>query len=307
MVSLKIVRTFVLEMTNATIIKDSINYLGCRLTTLVLEYPRLAHADFMTHRALSKNAGGSRAIPIQKVIENVQNNTVYPIWTKNQKGMQGELITDEKLIQELNNDVYFMRDWIIHEVNSLALKGVHKQNANRYLEPFMHIKLLCTGTDWENFFNLRCHPDAQPEIQSLAQNIRQAMKESKPQHLEPGEWHIPFEDYMPDGLTEEEKIKVAVARAARVSYNNFETNSIDPVKDIELYEKLIVQEPAHMSPTEHQARVPTEQELEHFSSRYLTHEVGKFTYHKGKYISNLSGWIQLRKIIENGEHFNHAR
>lgn len=277
------------------------------MTTLILEYPRLAHADFMTHRALSKNAGGSRAIPIEKMIKNVEDNTVYPIWTQNERGMQGKVIEDEKLVKELNNDVYFMRDQTIIEVKNLASKGVHKQNANRYLEPYLHIKLLCTGTDWDNFFELRCHPDAQPEIQALAYAIREAMKNSKPQYLKPGQWHIPFEEFMPEDTTEQDKLKVAVARCARVSYNNFETNSIDVKKDVELYDKLIVQKPAHMSPTEHIARVPEEKELEHFHSRYLTHEVGKFTYHKGKYISNLSGWIQLRKIIEDGEHVNHGR
>lgn len=260
----------------------------------------------MTHRALSKNAGGSRAIPIEKMIKNVQDNTVYPMWTQNEKGMQGKLIMNEKLVNELNNDVYFMRDQTITEVKNLASKGVHKQNANRYLEPFQHIKLLCTGTDWDNFFTLRCHPDAQPEIRSLAEAIREAMKNSKPQKLEPGQWHIPFEEFMPDGVSEQDKIKVAVARCARVSYNNFDTNSIDVPKDIDLYNKLVVQQPAHMSPTEHIARVPKESELEYFHSRYLTHEVGKFTYHRGKYISNLSGWIQLRKIIEDGEHSHYT-
>lgn len=291
-------------MISATVIKDSINYLGTRITTLILEYPRYIHGEFLTHRVLSKNAGGSRAIPISKMIENVRNNTVYPIWTRNQKGMQGEVIQDEKLIEELNNDIFFIRDWIIGEVNALSNKGVHKQNANRYLEPFVHIKLLCTGTDWDNFFTLRCHKDAQPEIQALAENIRHAMNESKPTKLGVGEWHIPFEEYMPEGLDTEDRIKVAVARCARVSYNNFETNSIDVKKDIELYDRLIVQEPAHMSPTEHIARVPSIEELNFFSSRYLTHEMGKFTYYKGKYISNLSGFIQLRKLIESNDKWN---
>lgn len=261
----------------------------------------------MTHRCFSKNAAGSRAIPINKIIENVKNNTVYPIWTRNEKGMSGEIITDESLIEELDADVYFMRDWIINEVNDLANKGVHKQNANRYLEPFQHIKLVCTGTDWNNFFNLRCHLDAQPEIQRLAEEIREAMKNSKPQVLHPGEWHIPFEDFLPSDTSLENKLKVSVARCARISYNNFETNSIDINKDIDLYERLVVQEPLHASPAEHQARVPTETELDFFSSQYISREVGKFTYHKGKYISNLNGFIQLRKLIENGEHFSNTR
>jgi thymidylate synthase ThyX len=291
-------------MTSATIIKDSTSYLGTRITTLILEYPRLIHGEFLTHRAFSKNAAGSRAIPVEKIIQGVKENTVYPIWTLNQKGMQGDLIKNEGFIDVLNEYVKNMRDESIGYVQTLSSLGVHKQNANRYLEPFQHIKLICTGTDWNNFFTLRCHESAQPEIQSLAENIRQAMKDSKPNYLQPGQWHIPFEDFLLDGTSLSEKIKVSVARCARISYNNFETNSIDVKKDVELYERLVVQEPAHMSPAEHQARVPTEQELEHFSCRYLTHEVGKFGYHKGKYISNLSGWIQLRKVIENGEHIN---
>lgn len=287
-------------MITVTIIKDSINYLGSRLTTLILEYPRYIHSDFMTHRALSKNAAGSRAIPIEKLIEGVEKNTAYPIWTKNQRGMGGEFITDQKLIDELNNDIYFMRDQEIKEVRNLASKGVHKQNANRYLEPYQHIKLICSGTEWDNFFYLRCHKDAQPEIQRLAEGIRQAMKDSIPRELKPGQWHIPFEDYLPEDTSEENRIKVAVARCARISYNNFETNSIDVEKDVDLYNRLIVQQPAHLSPTEHIARVPTERELEHFNSKYFMHEVGKFTYHRGKYVSNLLGWIQYRKIVENG-------
>lgn len=258
----------------------------------------------MTHRVFSKNAAGSRAIPIDKIIKLVRENTVYPIWTKNQKGMSGELFTDESMVGLLDEYLKVMRDETIGYVETLSALEVHKQNANRYLEPFQHIKLICTGTDWDNFFLLRCHKDAQPEIQRLAEEIRYAMSESKPQYLKPGEWHIPFEEYLPDSIDKTNKLKVSVARCARISYNNFETNSIDVEKDIQLYNRLVVQEPLHASPEEHQARVPTEMELEHFTSRYLSHEVGKYTYEKGKYISNLSGWIQLRKLIERGEHFN---
>lgn len=286
-------------MISATIIKDSTNWLGNRLTSFILEYPRLIHADFMTHRAFSKNAAGSRAIPVEKIIQGIITNTVYPLWTKDMKGMQSELITDENLIKELDADVYFMRDWMIGEVNNLKVKGVHKQNANRYLEPFQHIKLICTGTDWNNFFELRDHPMAQPEIQELARAIKKEMSESTPVYLQPGEWHIPFDGYFPEYLSSEGKVKISVARCARISYNNFETGHIDIDKDTDLYNRLIVQRPIHASPCEHQARVPTESELEFFESRYITSELGHPKYMRGKYISNLNGWIQYRKIIED--------
>jgi thymidylate synthase ThyX len=302
-------------MISATILKDSTNWLHSRITTLILEYPRYIHSEFMTHRMLSKNAASSRAIPSSKITDEVKNNTVYPIWTKEKKGMQGEVITDDSLIAELDADVYFMRDWIIGEVNNLTIKGVHKQNANRYLEPFQYIKVICTGTEWTNFFELRDHPDAMPEIQELARAIKKAMTESEPEYLHQGEWHIPFGDnqyYEIHTDTYNAKFKIdsridnvmdllkgSVARCARISYNNVDGTNSTFEKDLELYNKLVGSNPKHLSPTEHQARVPTEQELDHFSSRYLTHEVGKCEYHRGKYISNLNGWIQYRKLIEN--------
>lgn len=291
-------------MVSATIIKDSINYLGSRITTLVLEYPRYIHAEFMTHRILSKNSASSRAIPVNKMIENVKNNTVYPTWTLNEKGMQGDMIKNEAFLDVLNEYIKVMRDETIGYIQTLSTLNVHKQNANRYLEPFQHIKIICTGTDWNNFFDLRCHKDAQPEIQSLAQEIRHAMENNQPKKLNEGEWHIPFEDFLPDGISIEDKIKIAVARCARISYNNFDTNSMDVKKDIDLYEKLIVQEPAHLSPTEHIAKVPTHSELDFFSSMYISNEVGKYTYHRGRYVSNLNGYIQYRKILESGQHVN---
>lgn len=298
-------------MISATVLKDSTNWLGSRLTTLVLTYPRYIHGEFMTHRVFSKNSASSRAIPISKMIQEIQDNTVYPMWTKKAKGMQGEIITDEKIINELDADWYFIRDWLIGEVIYLDTKGVHKQNANRLLESFQYIKVICTGTDWDNFFELRDHKDAMPEIQELAKAIKEVLKNSTPEYLEPHRWHLPFSDKMNkeeiikqtgkyltaeqyDNKTSLEEIKIAVARCARISYNTFE-GEIDYKKDLELYERLVYANPKHLSPTEHIARVPEKNELEYFYSGYDDYD----KYYKGKYISNLNGWIQYRKLIEN--------
>lgn len=281
----------------------------------------------MTHRVLSKNSASSRAIPVEKVIQDVEDFGVYPLWTRNQKGMQGERIQDPQEIESLNADWSYVRKSVIKEAQSFTKAGIHKQNVNRLLEPFQHIRVICTGTDWKNFFELRDHPDAQPEIQALARAIGAAMTGSKPELLKPGQWHIPFGDQMDEGrileyayeklyqsrgweveknrhilIKEGDKIKlkVAVARCARVSYNNF-TGPIDIVKDIELYDRLTSSIPRHMSPTEHIARVPTESELDSFNSSYLSGGMGRYKYSKGQYVSNLTSWIQLRKLIENGE------
>lgn len=300
-------------MISATVLKDSTNWLGSRLTTLVLTYPRYIHSEFMTHRVFSKNSASSRAIPISKMIQEIQDNTVYPMWTKKAKGMQGEIITDEKIINELDADWYFIRDWLIGEVIYLDTKGVHKQNANRLLESFQYIKVICTGTDWDNFFELRDHKDAMPEIQELAKAIKEVFKNSIPEYLEPHQWHIPFGDkihLIEEDDPEEEalkRIQIAVARCARISYNTFD-EKMDYQKDFDLYERLVYANPKHLSPTEHIARVPTEDELEHFNCGYEIEDLSKpdlnrkVIFKKGKYISNLNGWIQYRKLIENETH-----
>ena len=62
-------------MIKSEIIADSINVCGNRLTTFILEYPRFIHAEVMTHRVFSKNAASSRAIPIEKMIQQVIDET----------------------------------------------------------------------------------------------------------------------------------------------------------------------------------------------------------------------------------------
>lgn len=314
-------------MITAKIIADSTNWLNQRIVTLVLTYPRYIHSEFMTHRVLSKNSASSRAIPVEKVIQDIEENGVYPLWTRNQKGMQGERIQDPREIEKLNRDWDFTKRRVIDEASVLNNYGIHKQNVNRLLEPFQHIRVICTGTEWKNFFELRDHPQAMPEIQELARAIGKAMVESNPVKLQIGEWHIPFgERLSEDRLLEQAyenlyqsknweiekdrtilfkeaakiKLKVAVARCARISYNTFE-GDINIAKDIELYDRLVKENPKHLSPTEHIARVPKQEELGNFGSLYQRHGDGPYEYVRGRYMSNFIGWIQLRKLIENGE------
>lgn len=309
------------SMISSKIVCDSINWLGNRLTTMVLTYPRFIHADFMTHRVFSRNAESSRAMPASKLITKVTENPVLPMWTYNKPGQAGDQITDEDLIDKLNTDWLFARDFIINEVGALTEAGVHKQHTNRLLEPFQYYKVLVTATDWDNFFLLRDHEQAQPEIQVLAREMRKALAESTPEHLEMGQWHLPFgadlEDIKitenillgkvvyDDGFVfnpndaEENFRKIITARCARISYNTFE-GTRDPRKDLDLYNKLVTSDPQHLSPTEHLARVPYDTELDQFMSGYLYQGVGTYKYHHGKYMSNLKGWIQYRKLIEDG-------
>src|SRR6202035_2540764 len=70
--------------------------------------------------------------------------------------------------------------------------GYHKQIVNRLIEPFMHITVVCTATEYSNFFSLRCHEAAEPHINLLACRMRDAINASTPKLLKPGQWHLPF-------------------------------------------------------------------------------------------------------------------
>ena len=140
------------------IVADSINQQGNRLTSLVLTYPRIIHAEMMTHRMFSRNASSSRAVPVQKMIEAVKNNTFCPFeFQKAHKGMQGsEYFTDEdkedciKLWLE-------SAELALQQAEKMKEKGITKQIINRILEPYQYYTVLITGSKegWDNFFSLR--------------------------------------------------------------------------------------------------------------------------------------------------------
>lgn len=228
----------------AKVIADSIAD-GCpRITTLQLRYPRFIHSEMMTHRAFSRNASSSRAIPVDRLIKDVVDDPAMPIhWGSNKPGMQaGEEVKETYWCEEewLN-----ARDDAVYRAKEMVALGLHKQIVNRILEPFAHINVLVTATDWDNFFALRDHPDAQPEIAELALAMREAMAGSEPEHLPYGEWHTPYE---PCGFKE-----VSAARCASVSYKTVDGKPMTVDKALAIYDKLAGSDPKHLSPFEHVA------------------------------------------------------
>lgn len=304
-------------MLRAKVLAHSISWLGIPIISWELEYPRYIHSELLTHRLFSRNSASSRAIPALKFIEMVKRDPVIPLWTKDQKGMQGPIITDKEDI-EWNDKVWLTAlSRAVDGAEDLIRNEVHKQNVNRLLEPWMYIRVMVTTTETDNWFELRDHKDAHPEIAELARLMRVSLERSIPEYLNEGEWHMPFGDkidtskFTVDVFGEEiedeeiwkkcQSLKVSVARCARVSYNNFEGGD-DPQKDVNLYERLVGAQPLHASPAEHQAKVPTKEELKEFAIRWVeTPDKLKMIEERGKYFSNLVGWIQLRKLIECGE------
>lgn len=181
-------------MFEAKIIAHSISEQGKEIITYQLKYPRYIHAELMTHRVFSRNAGSSRAIPVAKLADTALEEMVTPIrWLKNQAGMQAK---DEELEGETLERAKTVWEHMAYQcalgAKELAELGLHKQWANRPLEWFSNISVVVTSTEWDNWYELRNHSDAQPEIRELAQLMLKAKQHSMPMLLQPGQWHVPY-------------------------------------------------------------------------------------------------------------------
>ena len=242
---------------SARIIADSIGPSGKRLTTFESTFPRPYLAEFNTHRRISRNSASSRAIPVEKQIARVLADPFIPIhWGKNQKGMQAEveLTEDEQAIAKA-----YWKGAVADAVLSAKLLleiGVHKQVTNRLLEPFMWQTVICSATEWDNFFNLRDHPAADPHMQKIAGMMRYLYLNQKPDIKMAGEWHLPLVGdidllELKQEYTDIEIARISSARCARVSYLTHDGRR-DPVEDLKLADKLQVPV-LHASPFEHAA------------------------------------------------------
>lgn len=260
-------------MYNAQVIADSIGTAHrIRITTLTVTMPRFILAEFNTHRMLSRNAASSRAIPIGRQIEAVVHSPFTPSrWGSNQRGMQaGGEIEDTVRASAIWLEA---RDAAMRAAAELFSLGVHKQLANRLLEPFLWTTVVVTATNWENFFHLRTRDDVQPEFRTVALLMQDALAESEPGRLEPLQWHLPFvgEDERAS-LSQFTAAGISAARCARVSYLTHERERNTP-RDLSLVDKLITN--GHMSPFEHPAQCL------HVPARW----------------GNFVGWKQYRKMI----------
>lgn len=270
---------------SARIIADSRNPWGTRLTTLELTYPRFIHAEMLRHRVFSRSVSSSRAIPIARMIKDVSNAELYPcFWGAAQTGMSADREIDEESKQKAIAIWDAHRKATLEAVQALADIGLHKQIPNRLLEPFAPITELVTGTEYQNFFELRDHPSAQPEIRAIAKLMRKAYSESIPKECEVGQWHIPYIDGAKDGgLDPESVLQVAVGRCARLSYKTHE-GVRDPQEDVNLCGRLWSSK--HLSPFEHVARVAPQHTCNDnfFEFASLRHElrVGALKFENGK-------------------------
>lgn len=235
---------------SAKMIADSINTNDVRLSSLALTFPRIVLPELNTHRNQSNSTRSSRAVPILVLLWEVIQNPATPVeFGAAKSGMQsnGPL---KGIRGFLARRLYLLARWpAVLVAYLLHLVGVHKQVANRILEPWAWTHTLITATDFENFFSLRCHPDADPTMRALAEVIRDAVNNSEPRPLKDGEWHTPY--VLNDGTMRHNL--VSAARCARVSYAP-PSGLTSVERDLGLARQLTSSDPIHASPFEHVAR-----------------------------------------------------
>jgi len=304
------------HLTSAQIITDSITPYGptTRLTSIYVVFPKMILGERNRHRGFSLSDRSSRAVPPEKLIQEVRNDPAMPAkFRRRTKGMGGgEELTGEELSKAKDTWVISADEACI-SAEDLLKHDLAKEIINRPLDPYIRMHSLMTATRdvWLNFFGLRLDSGADPTIQVLAQKCFEAYKQSTPQTLHPGQWHLPFINENDWAILNEGKpipecgpgfvinhpaLRLSAARCAHLSYNDLETGqrmTID--RALTIYDKLVGSQPIHASPLEHQA---TPDKWYGYKNIY-DHVNGRGFWENPHQHGNLHGWRQFRKMIPN--------
>lgn len=225
----------------AAVVANSVSAIsGEEIVTFLIDFPRFILPEFNTHRVISKSGASSRAIPVAKSIETLFANPFTPIhFGQNKAGMTADQEVDEhskKHAQDVWSTARKQASVIAEDLHRL---GIHKQVTNRVLEPFSYMRMVVTATEWDNFFWLRLHEDADPHINELARVMLFALQESVPTALQHGDYHVPFfgEGFWTPaiearyGVTAQQAIEHSMSCCAQTSYRKLDM-SAEKTEDI---------------------------------------------------------------------------
>jgi hypothetical protein len=315
---------------SARVLLHSVTTSGINLVTFENEKPRLILSEENTHRSLSKNSASSRAIPFKKMAEQL---TARPVrFGQANPGMQdkGEEYTAPVISPFTGHGYHPAEAWEMAKGAALEWSrafynaGYHKQVYIRLTEAFQMMKRVQSGTEWANFFWLRDDDAADPTIAELARCQREALEQSTPFLLYPGEWHLPYVerkrgafdgdegtlyygDYDDNGewinYSLDDAIKISAARCAAVSFRNVDYGI---EKSREVHARLVGDERKHASALEHQATpiAPRSWDIDmedgvNIPTMPITWEDGVSHMDKKSQLwsGNFRGWVQYRKLI----------
>jgi len=282
------------------VLADSLSPDGVRLTTLQCRYPRFIHSEMLRHRMFSHSVASSRAIPTEKQIARVREDPFVPAtFNKRVKGMGVGEAMDTDAQSTCRHAWIAASKAAANHAEILNDLGIDKSRANRLLEPFIWVDDIITATEWDNFFALRDHPAAQPEFQTLAKMMREALAFNDPLHVNYGEWHLPLVSDFPwdsfDGDWDKWK-RISASRCARISFDTHE--QYEPhERSLERAAMLI--DSGHLSPFEHVARPIIDIDEGAAVSGHDPSGGGR----QHMFFGNFRGWFQFRKEFLHEDNF----
>lgn len=240
---------------SAKIISDVISPSGDRLTHMTVVFHRFVLAEFNTHRMFSRSSASSRAIPVERKLEEVTLHPAMPVeWPGEQPGMQGGKFLEGARLNEAVELFAYVHDMTTRVVNDYLESHpnksdrLHKSLINRLLEPFAWHEVIVASTEWDNFFRQRVSALAQPEIRVPAEMMLAEFDASTPVEIGQNDWVTPY--IRPeDDDTDIDRRVLSVARCARVSYQNHE-GVRSPEDDMKLFKRLYDADPRHAAPFE---------------------------------------------------------
>jgi hypothetical protein len=294
------------------------------MITYELELPRIILAELNTHKILVRNSQSSRAVPLKSAIKKIDDNDIFvpSYWGKNKSGMSATESLSQNDIEMCKDEWHYLAYVASASATVFDELKLHKQIAGRILEPFQMIKIVLSGTEWDNFFNLRIHPAAEPHFRDLAIKMYEANKEAPIVKLTSEQWHLPYITYKDDGyydsignkLSIEDARMVSLSCIAQTSYRK-QDESLDKAENI--VEKLFGGDVVHASPAEHIAKpmlnpngfIPFEGCLPLENPREWEDGVTHIDRNGNKWSGQLKHWIQYRQLIPNNvcNEFTHEK
>lgn len=300
-------------MYSTRIVADSISPSGVRITSIEGVFARYLLAEINTHRRFSRNSASSRAIPVLVRAQSVWAKPFVPTFTKNKPGMAADEVLDESAVQA--EQIWrSMASVSVMAAEKMARLEVHKQQANRILEPYVWHTALLTSTEWDNFLNLRDHAGAGSEMQKFARLVRELLEKSTPKKLEVGQWHLPYMDDANefssviremDMPPHEVLAAISVARCAAISFERQYVKKT-VVEYLDRHDNM--HRNGHWSPFEHQAVVASHREIIDHATFRPNGAVVKVTGDRYNAVGEVVPvgignfdvpWLQYRKLFAN--------
>ncbi len=284
------------------------------IITLAITLPQIVVRHLIRHRVFSFSSASSRAVPSDFEIP-----TYIPDFKSNKAGMS----PSDEPVHQLLASAYWSEAIDNAQDSKSCLKAIniHKQWTNSVTEPFELVKILVSGTEWENFAKLRCHKDAQDEMRDVGCAVKLVVEYASKNAimLEANQLHLPYLEVHGDGYIIQEPwrshtdlpklcvIDATVLSVSLVAQTSYRKLDFSLSKAWRLFDKFLPSdpdEPIHGSIFEFIGIQMNDVEVDMRICDKSDHDkLGKLVYgvenygYSSLFKNNLRLWNQLRDFI----------